>query len=528
MKISFSLGLTAAVTAFGLSPIASASGGSGLTSLSEARNNEFSVSTTAGVVAVNCATDLSSKHAVSHDGQRRVFVRHCASSGGEFVESYVIVQDQRRTVTAQIGTTSEGKPQIDASISDDGNWVVYTLRMLDSGESQINLVQLADWSDDDPSSARVSDVQIDLALHDGHIVMSEHPFVSADGKYVVFDSSSGTNKSTQGVSDIYLYTAATKKLTKITSNTDGSSSNPSISADGTRVAFVSTATNLIDADTNGWDDIYVWDSRAPLASPKFVRASQGSATPSGGADAPSSDAMISANGGYVVYSSFANDLAPIFSGASFVKENVYVYDIAVAESYLVNSPDADSPGCHDSPGTQISSSLGPMCVFNYGPNSSWSPVISADGRYIAFVTELPDLIPTWSDAYGEWLPGETIPPGWQPDIQPRVLLRDMSEGRFYLQSARAIHDDALSRDIPGWYTTARGSSACMNMYGKPPLALSLSADGQSTVFEVSDQASHCAVQSSSFTSYRTPDPDKTWSVFLKTGKGPRTNSDPFP
>jgi Tol biopolymer transport system component len=499
-----------------------------LISLTEARNGEYSVSTASGVLAVNCATDLPSKHAVSHDGQRRVFVRHCSSAGGEFAESYVIVQDQNRVKTKQIGATSKAKPQIEASISDDGNWVVYTAEMLDTHESQIDLVQIQDWSDDDSSSAELSDMQIDSGLHDGHIVMSKHPFVSADGKYVVFDSSSGTNATTQGAPDIYLYTAATKKLTRITANTDGYNSNPSISADGTRIAFVSAASNLVDTDTNGWDDVYVWDSRAPLSSPTFVRASQGSATPSGGADAPSGDAMISANGAFVVYSSFANDLAPIFSGSLFIKQNVYVFDISGAESYLVNSPDADYPGCKDSPGTQTSLGTWPICLFNYGTQSSWGPAISADGRYITFVTELPDLIPTWDDGFGQWLSGETPPAGWLPDVQPRVLLRDMAEGRFYLQSARAIHDDALSRNVPGWYTTAEGFSACMSMTSKPPLGLSLSADGQSTVFEVSDQASHCAMQSASFDSFRSPDADKTWSIFLKSGKGPRANVDAFP
>lgn len=528
MKNSFRHSRLAAVLLVVLSSAAHASGGSGLISLTEAKNNEYSVSVSSGTIAVNCATDLPSKHAVSHDGQRRVFIRHCASTGGEFKLSYLIVQDQIRTKTKQIGTTSDFKPQIEASISDDGNWVAYTTRAIDTLESQINLMQLGDWTDDDTSSASVSDVQIDASLHDGHVVMSAHPYVSADGKYVVFDASSGTNATTQSAPDIYLYTAATKKLTQITSNADGGSSNPTISADGARIAFTSAATTFIDSDANGWDDVYVWDSRAPLTSPRFVRASQGSGTPIGGADAPSGDAMISANGNYVVYSSFANDLAPVFSGIFFLKQNVYIYDIAVAESYLVNSPDVDYLGCHDTPGTQISSSLGPMCAFNNGMQSSWGPVISADGRYIAFVTELPDLIPTWNDGYGQWLPGETIPSDWEPDIQPRVLLRDMSEGRFYLQSARAMHDDALSRNVAGWYTTAEAFSACMPMVGKPPLALSLSADGQSTVFEVSDQASHCAMQSASFNSYRTPDADTTWSVFLKPGKGPRSNTDPFP
>src|SRR4051794_28222622 len=126
MKIFSSCGLAVAISAFTFSPTARGSGGSGLTSLTEARNNEFSVSMPSGVVSVNCATDLPSKHAISHDGKRRVFIRHCASADGEFAESYVIVQDENRSHTKQIGGTSASKPQVEASISDDGNWIVYT------------------------------------------------------------------------------------------------------------------------------------------------------------------------------------------------------------------------------------------------------------------------------------------------------------------------------------------------------------------------------------------------------------------
>ena len=38
------------------------------------------------------------------------------------------------------------------------------------------------------------------------------------------------------------------------------SDDPSISADGTRIAFVSDATNLVAGDTNGDDDVFVHDT----------------------------------------------------------------------------------------------------------------------------------------------------------------------------------------------------------------------------------------------------------------------------
>jgi Tol biopolymer transport system component len=43
---------------------------------------------------------------------------------------------------------------------------------------------------------------------------------------------------------------------------NGLSSNPSISSDGTTVAFESTSTNLVDGDTNGVTDVFVRVRRA--------------------------------------------------------------------------------------------------------------------------------------------------------------------------------------------------------------------------------------------------------------------------
>ena len=41
---------------------------------------------------------------------------------------------------------------------------------------------------------------------------------------------------------------------------DGDSTSPSISADGRYIAFVSSATNLVDGDNNGVADVFVRDT----------------------------------------------------------------------------------------------------------------------------------------------------------------------------------------------------------------------------------------------------------------------------
>ncbi|MEP6485205.1 MAG: hypothetical protein ABJB01_12215 [Rudaea sp.] len=429
-------------------------------------------------------------------------------------------------MSKKIGSFDAALHQTEATISDDGNWIAFTLKEPGSGTSQIYLAELQDWTDDESSSAVRNLVQVDGDLHGAGIAVSSRPFVSTDGKFVVFQSSRGLTSSTQGSAQIFRYERASKSVKQITANTDGSNTQPSISADGTRIAFASDASNLIANDTNGWEDVYVWDSRAPLTAARFVRVSQSSGTPSGGADAPSDDPTISADGNFVAFTSFANDLAPVFSGAFYVKQNVFLYSMADGQSYLVNSP--ESTGCKDLLHVETAAGSWPICKANNGPQSSWHPVISGDGRYIAFITELPDLISTWDDGFGDWLPSEMRPPSWTPHPQTRVLLRDMNEGKFYVQSARAVTEDLSSRSVPAWYTTSIGYSSCANMTGKSILDLSLSAQGSATAFQVSDEASHCVMQSNSFKSFGTPDPHTSWSVFLKDGKGQRSNSDPFP
>lgn len=88
--------------------------------------------------------------------------------------------------------------------------------------------------------------------------------LSADGRLLVF-ASTATNlvdDDTNDASDIFLYDAQLDELTRISVAPDGSeaddaSRNPSISADGTRVSFTSKARNLVPAATTGNWQVYV-------------------------------------------------------------------------------------------------------------------------------------------------------------------------------------------------------------------------------------------------------------------------------
>ncbi len=151
--------------------------------------------------------------------------------------------------------------------------------------------------------------------------LSTNPSVSADGRYVAFESQA-TNLvpgDTNQLSDIFVKDRQTGAITRVSVRSDGSeagdgaSVHPSISADGRYVAFESTAT-LVPDDTQRCavstptrltcSDIYVRD----LVLNTTTRASLGSDNSQGNDE--SHNPHISADGRYVVFESNASNLVP--------------------------------------------------------------------------------------------------------------------------------------------------------------------------------------------------------------------------
>ena len=96
---------------------------------------------------------------------------------------------------------------------------------------------------------------------------SLYPNISADGRLVAFHSNA-TNLvpgDTNGVNDIFVRDRQTGRTERVSVSSAGaqsdadSSNTPAMSADGRRVAFHSTATNLVPGGTNGKGQIFVRD-----------------------------------------------------------------------------------------------------------------------------------------------------------------------------------------------------------------------------------------------------------------------------
>jgi Tol biopolymer transport system component len=176
---------------------------------------------------------------------------------------------------------------------------------------------------------------------------SRSPVISGDGRIVVFSSlaSNLVPDDYDDSSDIFVKDLATGELSQV-----GSGYGPSVSTDGRYIAFVFGS------------QVSVHDRELGTTTLASV-ATDG--TPANGT---ASYVHISADGRYVVFSSTATTLAP---GATGTNRKVFVRDLAA--------------------GTTTEVSVRPDGVS--GSKDSNAPTISADGRYVAFVSQSKELVP---------------------------------------------------------------------------------------------------------------------------------------
>ncbi len=198
---------------------------------------------------------------------------------------------------------------------------------------------------------------------------SDYPALSADGNFIAFHSLAsdlvpGDNNSK---SDIFLYDLRSNSVTRISVGVNGAESNgdsksPAISQDGRYLAFESVASNLVANDTNGWQDIFVYDRNTAST----VRVSVSSS----GADSNNHclHAAISGDGRFVVFVSAATSLS---SDDSNSLSDVFLHD-----------RDPDQNGVFDEnygSTVRISASGSSLLA-----NSSNFPSISRNGQYVAY------------------------------------------------------------------------------------------------------------------------------------------------
>ena len=149
--------------------------------------------------------------------------------------------------------------------------------------------------------------------------ISSSPSISNDGRFVAFVSSSGNLIPGVSGSQIYLHDWQTNQTSLVSQNAvgiagDGASSQPTISSNGQSVAFISLATTLAATPGGSGAQIFLRDTQANTTSLVSQTAVGGNA-----GNGASSQSTMSANGGFVAFSSLSTNL-----GALGGNQQIYV------------------------------------------------------------------------------------------------------------------------------------------------------------------------------------------------------------
>ena len=151
---------------------------------------------------------------------------------------------------------------------------------------------------------------------------------SRDGNLVAFLSNADNLVAgdTNGRTDVFVKDLTTGAITRVSTATDGTQGNaeatgiPKISADGTKVAFTSRASNLVPGDTNLATDTFVKD----LTTGALTRVSSAADGTQGNGPSNGSRLGLSADGSRVAFDSNATNLVP---GDTNNARDVFVSDV---------------------------------------------------------------------------------------------------------------------------------------------------------------------------------------------------------
>jgi Tol biopolymer transport system component len=397
--------------------------------------------------AGNQGDDASYSPAISADGRYVAFGSKASNLvPGDTNGTYdVFVHDRHTGVTERVSVDSAGNEGNDQSwgpaISTDGRYVAF-------GSWASNLVPgdtngTYDVFVHDRHTGITERVSVDTAGVQAND-QSGSPAISADGRYVAFHSwasnlvADDTNTCETWPKpgqcpDVFVHDRQTGITERVSVDSAGNQGNgrsggPAMSADGRYVAFSSRASNLVADDTNGAWDAFVHDRDTGATRRVSVDSSGKQWNRSSGGSA------MSADGRYVaLYSEFAGPISCLppgygpgegYEGCS----EVFVHDRQTGTTEWVSVDSGGSPGNGHSQAPAISADGRCVAFDSYASNlvpgdtrdrdifvhdrqtgvteqvsvdsagvqgndDSWAPAISADGRYVAFLSDASNLVP---------------------------------------------------------------------------------------------------------------------------------------
>ncbi len=227
----------------------------------------------------NLASGLGYPATLSGDGRFVVFV----SKADNLVQNDnnnlpdVFLRDRVLQETIRISTNNEDKDlgesnggSTNPKLSANGQFIVF--------QSVANNLIQNDTNDiTDIFLYHLSTGQIEIisASWNGGLAngSSGNPDISSNGRWISFSSDADNlvPRDTNNVTDIFIYDTNTGRTIRVSVNNEGEEGNhvsnsPAISGDGSKVAFVSLASNLVPNDSNERWDIFirniesVWDN----------------------------------------------------------------------------------------------------------------------------------------------------------------------------------------------------------------------------------------------------------------------------
>ncbi len=296
----------------------------------------------------------NSRHSqISGDGRFVVFesdaINLAGGTGGLFLK------DRQTGAVTRVGVDGEN-----ASISNDGRFIAF-----DSGASNEVAGDTNGFFDIfvfDRQSGLTTRASVDSAGVEAD-ANSTDTAISGDGRFVAFlsNASNLVSGDTNGVVDVFVHDNLSGTTERVSVASGGAEANAdsfdvSISGDGRFVVFTSSASNLVNGDTNSKADVFARDRQTGTTTRISVNSSGAQAD--GGGFSPD----VSGDGRYVVFLSRSGNLDPRgdeYSG----KDLVYVHDRQIGQTVLASVASDGSiltVGLFDQPG------------------------ISGNGRYVAF------------------------------------------------------------------------------------------------------------------------------------------------
>jgi Tol biopolymer transport system component len=307
---------------------------------------------------------------LSDDGRYVTFKAGTTASTGVAV---VLQYDSTTGATAVVNTNGiGGSVDVDESygpeVTPDGRFIAFARH---EGSTNSGYASVHVWDAQLASDTLVSDNGSGVPTN----TASHTPNISPDGRFVAF-LSNATNLVGNTVDNgfhVYLrdLQSNTTQLVDVDTNgigsTDDTLTTLSLSADGRYVAFGSPDGSLAGLDENRADDVFVRDLVAgttEMISQRNVtvipQAADGFTTMS-----PSS---VSADGRWMAFTSWADDLVPNDTNQAL---DVFVRDLVNGTNFLVS----------------VGSDGGPALG-----GSSENALISADGRYVVFISAATNLV----------------------------------------------------------------------------------------------------------------------------------------